>query len=147
MNAPGFPMPALLVWHFAVTCVLCGLIWTIQLLHYPLLADVGAESFSAYHLAHTRNITPLVGPLMLFELASGAWLWLDGQRSPAFLLSLGLLALVWISTALLQVPLHHQLAGGFDPAVHARLVHSNWIRTLAWSGRLLCLVPAFLARP
>jgi hypothetical protein len=52
-----------------------------------------------------------------------------------------LLGGVWISTALLQAPAHGRLAQGFDAVVHRRLVRSNWIRTLAWLGR----VPVALA--
>ena len=50
---------------------------------------------------------------------------------------LALLAAVWMSTALLQVPCHRKLARGFDPDVARRLVSSNWIRTVCWSLRLL----------
>lgn len=48
---------------------------------------------------------------------------------------LALVAVIWLSTALLQVPCHELLCVGFDPAVHQRLVWTNWIRTAAWSLR------------
>jgi hypothetical protein len=35
-----------------------------------------------------------------------------------------------------RAPAHRRLSGGFDPAVHRRLVTSNWIRTVAWMTRL-----------
>jgi len=34
-------MIALLVIHLACSCALGGLIWTIQVVHYPLLKQVG----------------------------------------------------------------------------------------------------------
>lgn len=139
-------MPLFLLLHFGVTCALTGLIWTIQVTHYPLFAQVGPENFAAYHEAHTRTITCVVGPLMLAEVASAGWLWLEGRRDPLFLISLGFLAAIWLSTALIQIPLHHRLAGGFAPEPHANLVLSNWIRTLAWTARALLLAPAFLTR-
>ena len=53
---------------------------------------------------------------------------------------MGLLAVIWLSTALIQVPLHQRLGGGFDAEVHSRLVTSNWIRTVAWTLRGLLAV-------
>jgi hypothetical protein len=48
---------------------------------------------------------------------------------------LALVAAIWLSTAAIQVPCHAKLAAGFDAEVHARLVSSNWIRTVAWTAR------------
>jgi len=140
-------MHALLLLHFAVTWALAGLIWTIQVTHYPLFAQVGAEAFPAYHAAHTRTVTWVVAPLMLAELATGAWLLRSGCRDVWFLISLALLAVNWLSTALLQIPLHERLAAGFNTHTHALLVTTNWIRTAAWSLRGLLLVPLLLHRP
>jgi hypothetical protein len=67
-------------------------------------------------------------------------------RPPAFLeiwevwAGLALLLVVWISTAVLQVPRHGRLAGGFETGVHRTLVATNWIRTLAWTARGLLLL-------
>jgi len=50
-------------------------------------------------------------------------------------IGIALLLLIWLSTAVLQVPAHHRLGSGFDPATHRRLVLTNWVRTWAWSAR------------
>ncbi len=50
-------------------------------------------------------------------------------------LGLLLLALIWLSTAVLLVPLHRRLSGGRDLPAVRRLVACNWLRTVAWSGR------------
>ena len=47
----------------------------------------------------------------------------------------GLLLVIWVSTALLQVPLHRKLSAGFDARRVQLLIGSNWIRTVAWSVR------------
>jgi hypothetical protein len=133
----------LLVSHTAITWALVGLIWTIQIVHYPLFAQVGAETFRAYHARHTRQITWIVGPLMLAELITAGWLLVYGLRSGWFLASLGLLGLNWLCTAFVQIPLHHRLALGFDVAVHRRLVVTNTWRTAAWTLRGVCLLALF----
>ena len=133
-------MEWLLPVHYAVTWALVGLIWTIQMVHYPLFAQVGPEHFVAYHRRHTREITLVVGPLMLAELVTAALLVLEGNRDPWLLASLPLLALIWISTGFVQIPLHNTLANGFDAKAHHRLVTSNWWRTAAWSARGICIM-------
>lgn len=128
----------ILLLHVAATWFMVGLIWLIQQVHYPLFASVGAEHFRDYEVAHTRRITPVVGVAMLTEAATGAALVFTpvGAAHPYVLGgSLALLALIWLSTAFLQVPMHTQLSAGFDAASHRFLVRSNWLRTVAWSAR------------
>jgi hypothetical protein len=135
-------MPSLLTVHAAVTWALTGLIHTIQWVHYPLFKNVGPGDFPEFHRQHTTRITRLVAPLMLAEILTAGWLLLKTTANPTlFLASLPPLVLVWISTALLQVPLHNRLANGFNPAVHRRLVLTNHIRTFAWTLRALLLLP------
>lgn len=122
--------------HFAVTCALAGLIWTIQIVQYPLFDRVGREAFPVWHAAYTAAITRVVAPLMLVELGGALWLLgVADLREPLFLASLAPLAFIWMATAFVQVPLHSRLARGFDAASHRRLVRSNWLRTLAWTLR------------
>ncbi len=55
-------------------------------------------------------------------------------------LAAALLAAVWASTAILQVPQHRRLERGFDAEAHRRLVRTNWIRVAGWSFRALLLL-------
>jgi len=130
------------VMNLASTWFLAGLIWTIQVVHYPLFDRVGREGFAAYEAAHTRLITLVVGPAMLLEALTTALLVAQRPRFvPAWAAwaLLALLAAIWISTWALQVPMHGVLGRGFDDSAHARLVSTNWIRTAAWSARALLL--------
>ena len=77
--------PALLA-NLAVTFTLVGLIWTIQVVHYPLFARVGVDAFARFHAEHNARITVLVGPLMCAEVACAAWLVAvtpPGARNPS----------------------------------------------------------------
>jgi hypothetical protein len=47
----------------------------------------------------------------------------------AALVGLALVGVVWLSTALLQVPRHSTLGSGFDHAAWSGLVLTNWVRT------------------
>lgn len=134
----------LLLVHAAAAWSLAGLIWTVQIAHYPSFEHVGAERFRAFHASYTTRIGFVVGPLMLVELACALWLVAQLPAGVDVSLTWSGLALVlvaWTSTAFLQMPAHRVLATGFDANAHRRLVATNWIRTCAWSARaVLALV-------
>ena len=117
---------------------LTGLIWTIQWVHYPLFEMVSPDQFTKYEAAHTIAITAIVGPVMVAELVTAvAWAVLCpsslGRATP--ITGLGLVILIWVSTAVLQVPLHDTLSRGYDATAIATLVATNWIRTISWTVR------------
>ncbi|RXK54345.1 hypothetical protein ESB00_00110 [Oleiharenicola lentus] len=125
------------VWslHVAATVAMAGALWVVQLAIYPLFSVIGRAEFPDYHRIYVQRMGIVVGPLMLLEAGTAVWLWSFLPASFAFVASLGLLAAVWLSTFAVQVPLHRRLADGYAPALHRRLVWSNWIRTLAWTAR------------
>ena len=136
-----------LVLHLATTLLMVGLIWLVQIVHYPLFAQVGDSSFAAYHKRHTHRITIIVAPLMLLELATGLLLWLRMPLQPVWIFNTIGLTVIWGSTALLQVPLHKQLPlvdGAARLALMRQLVASNWLRTIFWSLRGLLLIGLLL---
>lgn len=131
-------MPAVFLVHLGATLLMVGVIWTVQVVHYPLFAGVGAGGWAAYEAAHQSRITLVVGPLMLAELVTAVWLVLDrpaGLPAWAVVLGAALVGVIWASTAFVQVPLHATLGDAFDADAHARLVATNWIRTAAWTAR------------
>lgn len=128
----------LLLVHAAATWYMAGLIWFVQLVHYPLFGAVGAGGFAAYAREHQRRTTWVVGPPMLLEVASGGWLALRppaGVGRAPLLVGLALLGVIWVSTALVQVPRHALLGAGYEARAHQTLVASNWVRTIAWTLR------------
>ena len=131
-------MSALITIHAASTLFMTGLIWFVQVVHYPLLAAVGRDGFPAYATKHASRTTLVVGPPMLAELGSAVVLLSLAPASGPLGLYIGglvLLAVIWVTTAVMQVPQHDRLQQGFDAHVHRALVHGNWIRTVAWSLR------------
>lgn len=129
---------SLLLLHAAATLYLAGLIWFVQLVHYPLMANVGSDHYATYQQRHERKTTWAVAPAMFIELGCAIWLVAQtpGNIAP-WLVWLGLLLviLLWLSTAFVQVPCHKQLGKGFDANTHRKLVNTNWLRTAMWSAR------------
>lgn len=131
-------MPVVLIVHAFVTLALVGLIWTIQIVHYPLFARVGRAEFIVYEAEHARRMMMLVGPLMVVEaaLAMALFVWPTPGRSASLTwIGLALVVVLWTFTFLVSVPCHNRLARGFDAPTHRRLVRTNWIRTAAWTVR------------
>lgn len=122
----------------ASTLFMAGVIWFVQLVHYPLFASVGPGQFAQYETEHAGRTTWIVAPAMLIEAATSVLLlWVRPDAIGIEIAAAGLLltGLIWGSTFAMQVPLHARLSIGFEPALHKSLVATNWIRTLAWTGR------------
>ena len=128
---------ALVVVHLCATLFMTGLIWFVQVVHYPLKSSIGETDFVTYQARHLARTGWVVGQPMLLEAASAAVLALappPGIDAVA-ITGLVLLILVWAATALFSVPAHGRLARGYDRDVHRSLVRTNWIRTWGWSAR------------
>lgn len=120
--------------HIFSCFFMCGLIWTIQWVHYPSFSFV-KDKFLDFHSFHSARITWIVLPIMFIELITAGylvlqmpqekWLWWNG-------LGVGL---IWLSTAFLSVPFHNQLSSGFSENSIHMLVLTNWVRTILWSLR------------
>jgi hypothetical protein len=125
--------------HLVATVAMAGLIMFVQVVHYPLMERVGESAFLAYQAGHTTRTGLVVVPIMCSELGTALWLAVyppSESIRPWALFGLGMVLLIWLSTALLQAPAHGRLQKGYDPSVHRRLVRSNWIRTLVWWVRV-----------
>lgn len=139
--------------NVVATLLLSGFIWTIQVLHYPLFAQVGTEGFAAYEAAHSQRVTWLiVVPWAAQGIATAVLLLAPPDGVPAWLPWLGAvfaLATVVVTVAV-SVPQHGVLADGFDATAHRVLTQTNWWRTAAWTGHavvsLLVLDRALRAR-
>lgn len=129
--------------HLATTLFMMGIIWLVQMVHYPLFERVGLTEFLRYEQEHTRLTGWVVAPPMVIELGTGlALIWFRpwGISNVQVGIGLGLLTLIWLSTIFVQMRCHERLMRGFDPVVQRRLVLSNWLRTVAWSLRALLVL-------
>ena len=110
------------------------MVWMVQVVHYPLFALVGREGFAAYEAAHSTRISwLLLGPWAVQGVCT-AWLLLSPPAGVDR----------WL-TVVGAVPQHTALADGFDAAAHARLVGTNWWRTVAWTGHGVVAVWSLVA--
>jgi uncharacterized membrane protein len=133
--------------HLVATAMMAGLIWFVQIVHYPLFAAVGPDRFVAYEVAHQRRTAFVVGPPMAVEGVTALIVLFAAPEGLGWALPLvgaGLLAVIHASTVFLQVPAHAALAESADQATIDRLVRTNWIRTFGWSARTVVAVAMLL---
>jgi hypothetical protein len=119
-----------------------GLIWMVQLVHYPMLAMYSAAAPATAAADHQRRISWVVGPLMVAEGFSALILLAERPATmPAWSAwaAAALLGVALTSTVMVQVPLHARLAERHDVRDAAQLISSNWVRTVAWTVRGLLL--------
>lgn len=129
---------AILLTHAAATLFMVGLIWFVQVVHYPLFAQVGREEFEEYEQRHQRLTSWVVAPPMLLELITAVMLvWGDFSYLGVATrwTGLALVVLIWLTTIFVQMPQHMALSKSWDEQVQRRLVAGNWVRTIAWSLR------------
>jgi len=127
-----------LVLNLVATCVMVGIIWFVQLVHYPLLSLIGVDRAPAVAVEHQRRTAWVVGlPMavegvttlaLLISRPDGVSLWLPWAGAIVLAVVLG-------STVFLSVPLHERMATAPDETIGRRLVTTNWPRTIGWSAR------------
>ena len=135
-------MTLILLAHVFATLFLVGLIWFVQIVHYPLFSIVGKDQFSTYEERHQRRTTWVVAPAMLVELITAIMLLKqlpDNSQSLAWG-GVSLIAVIWLSTGLLSMPAHRSLTVEYSTGAYQKLVWTNWIRTVAWSIRGLLIL-------
>ena len=125
-----------------------GVIWIVQVVHYPLMRFVSGEQFAGFESAHRMRISWVVGPLMavegvcvlafLFAPPAGLPWWLPWAGAGAEAIAIG-------TTVFVSAPLHDGLNAHFDPAALHRLIATNWIRTAAWTGRAALAIAILVA--
>ncbi|CAN5147760.1 hypothetical protein BH11CYA1_BH11CYA1_28370 [soil metagenome] len=130
----------LLLLQASSTWFMTGLIWFVQVVHYPLYDRVGTAEFQLYERDHCSLTTLVVAPMMVAELLSGAMLLFARPKmigASEVILGLVLLAVIWFLTLFIADSLHGALASSFQIGPYRSLIAWNWLRTVAWTLRAL----------
>ena len=134
------PNNFVLLGHLIFTSIMTGVIWVIQIVHYPSFHFIEKELYTAFQKFHMNKISIIVIPIMLAELITGMMLFLDkSSKSPFLIISFVILVLIWLITGVFFSKAHNELIAGYQELVVNQLVAMNWIRTLLWTLRLLLL--------
>ena len=122
--------------HFASTAVMVGVIWVIQLLHYPTFHYIEKNNYSQFQKFHMNRISYIVIPAMVIEMLSGIMLVIINDD---FIISFSFLVCIWIITFVFFTNIHQRLLSKYENTAVEKLVNLNWIRTAFWTVRLVIL--------
>lgn len=112
-----------------------GLIWYVQLVHYPTFKFIDEEIFQSFHAHHSLKTGIIVMPIMSIELASsGALTWFYGWTS-LHAIGFYVVIFIWLSTFILSVPKHNALSHGKVDSLITDLIATNWVRTALWTAK------------
>ena len=125
--------------HFLSTSLMVGIIWVIQLLHYPAFNFIKESDYVEFQHFHMQRISFIVVPVMILELFS-AFMLVYYLRSNLLTLCLIILLFIWLITFVFFTKLHQSLLDGYDKTIVDKLVKINWSRTILWSLRLIILI-------
>lgn len=124
----------ILIANLSSTFFLCGLIWIVQLVHYPFFHGVSADNYPEWMALHKKRISLIVVPVMLAELGSSFLLVLWDAPIPVLQQTgLAIVVVIWLVTFFVQVPLHNKIAGRYSRNDVDRLIATNFIRTGLWT--------------
>ena len=124
---------------FISTSVMVGVIWVIQLLHYPSFHFIDGQKYIEFQHFHMQRISFIVIPAMLIELAS-ALLLAYFFRSSSTIILLAIVFGIWAITFIFFTNMHQKLTNGYNQGIVDRLIQINWFRTTLWSLRLIILL-------
>jgi len=128
---------ALVIAHLCCTWGMIGVMAVIDLVHYPLFARVGLDTWTDFHNEHSRRMLSPLAILWTGELLSGIGILALGNSEtllPA-LIGIALTGATLGITAFMAVPRHQALAAGFDAEVHRSLMSADRARFTVWCAR------------
>lgn len=128
--------------HLVSTSIMVGVIWIIQLVHYPTFLFIDKQKYMKFQEFHMSRVSYIVMPTMIAELFSGIYILFYNNVlivNTFFLLASFSLFLNWVITALVFVKIHNGLLIKYEKNIILLLVKFNWIRTILWSLRLVFL--------
>ena len=134
----------LAIWVFFISGLLMtGIIWLIQLVHYPMFHRLEKTDYAEHMKFHGQTISYLVAPIMVVELISGFIMQVRGDDydySWEFrILLLVLVLIIWMSTFYVQIPAHQKLKRGYNKSIVNKLIRTNWLRTGLWTLKSIIL--------
>jgi len=135
-------MSEIIILNLFLSSFMFGLILTTQLVTYPLFSSISSSGFTNYHFNYVSKISRIAGPAMLLELIIAAFLFYNFGNLSSKLIFL-VTILIFLSTLLIQVPIHDRIKYKANNLLFKKLVMTNWIRTLLWSLKCILSISLF----
>jgi len=119
------------------TLMLMGMVWFMQIVHYPLYEKI-KEGFVQYERSHLKRMAAFMGPMMIIEAITAVQLvtWsTEGIVARLAVTNIIFVITIWLWTLFFQVYQHQKLAIHFSNKMLHYLVSTNWVRTILWTAK------------
>ena len=126
--------------HLIFSAIMVGVIWVIQLVHYPSFHFIDKDIYDSFQKFHMNKISIIVVPVMILELATGVLLLIGNSKNILIIISFCMLILIWGITGLFFSDVHGKLISGYNELIVNKLVSMNWIRTVLWTFKMILLL-------
>lgn len=123
------------LFNLILNAILVGVILITQFVSYPLLKKI-EFNFESFHKNYVSRIGPIVAPIMILELIMVFLLCIQDYENIICLIVTLFTILIWVSTFLIQVPIHNRLSKTKKSKQIRMLINSNIIRTILWTLKL-----------
>jgi len=125
----------LITLNVLLNSILVGIILITQFVNYPLFKKID-QNFEIIHKEYTKKMGYLVAPIMVLEAITVSSMYIYYPKSNVLILIICLTIIIWLSTFLIQVPIHKKVSFKKDSKKIKRLISTNYIRTISWCSKL-----------
>jgi hypothetical protein len=132
----------MIIWYLFASFSMFGLIWTIQLVHYPSFSYINKDLSLIFQHFHQRRISYIVAPLMLIEIFLSGYFYFS-SNSDFWLIQFCLVCIIWLYTFFISIPSHNKLDKNYSSKSLNFLVKANWLRTTLWSLKSIFILKEY----
>ena len=79
--------PFVFFFHLIFSAIMVGVIWVIQLVHYPSFHFIDKDIYDSFQKFHMNKISIIVIPVMILELATGFLLLIGNSKNILIIIS------------------------------------------------------------
>ena len=115
--------------------ILVGIILITQFVNYPLFKKID-QNFEIIHKEYTTKMGYVVAPIMVLEAVTVFSMYIYYPKSNELVFITCLTIIIWLSTFLIQVPIHKTISFKKDSKKINKLISTNYIRTISWCSKL-----------
>jgi hypothetical protein len=125
------------------TVLIAGIMWFVQLVHYPLFNAIPARNLINYGYYHTRKISGIIKPLFIVDFTTLLLLLIllgSNLSTNLMMVNIVIFIITVILTQIVFIPIHQKLSKSPNSQTISQLIRLNWIRTLIWSLKVVFML-------
>lgn len=128
------------------TLLIAGVLWFIQLVHFPLINEMPAKNMVNNGYYHMQKILGIINLLFIIDFITIVFLLLlvnSDLSATLMLINILIFLFTVILTRITFLPIHQNLSKNPNSFLISKLINLNWIRTLVWSLKVLFMLIIF----